>query len=114
MVKEASQYSYACSAVNQAPSNTVIIRDCHASFPSPFRSLWCDQVRETPEERRMAVFRRGTPQGCIGVIPVGGHVIPISAVGERALWKKAQKKLKKNMTSDNIKSTNPILMPRTT
>ena len=62
----------------------------------------------------MAVFKRGTPQGWIGLIPVGGQVIPISAVGERALWKNAQKNLKKNMTSDNINKVNPIFIPRTT
>jgi len=62
-----------------------MIRACQASLPSPFRSLWCDQVRDTPEDSRMAVLSRGTPQGCMGVIPVGGQVIPISAVGDRAL-----------------------------
>nr|WP_260680419.1 hypothetical protein [Klebsiella pneumoniae] len=62
----------------------------------------------------MAVFSRGTPQGCMGAIPVGGHVIPISEVGARALWKKAQKKLKKNIISDKINNVNPIFIPRIT
>lgn len=56
----------------------------------------------------------GTPQGLIGLIPVGGQTHPISGVGARALWKKAQKKEKKNITSDNTKRMKPIFMPRTT
>lgn len=62
----------------------------------------------------MAVFRRGTPHGWIGDIPVGGQVIPISAVGDSALWKNAQKNEKKNITSDSTNNINPILIPRTT
>jgi hypothetical protein len=45
---------------------------------------------------------------------VGGQSIPISAVGERALWKKAQKKEKKNIISDSINNIKPIFSPRTT
>lgn len=78
------------------------------------RRAWWDQVKDTPEDNNIAVFNSGTPQGWIGVIPVGGQVIPISAVGDSALWKKAQKKEKKNMISDNINRTNPILSPRAT
>ena len=33
----------------------------------------------------MAVLSKGTPQGFIGLIPVGGQDIPISAVEVRAL-----------------------------
>lgn len=62
----------------------------------------------------MAVLSSGTPQGFIVLIPVGGHVIPISAVGARALWKKAQKNEKKNIISDTINKIKPIFKPRTT
>lgn len=71
-------------------------------------------MRDAPEDNKIAVFRRGTPQGCIGVIPEGGQVTPISGVGDKALWKKAQKKEKKNIISDKIKSMKPIFIPRTT
>lgn len=85
-----------------------------ASVALPSRSLWWDQVSDTPEDKSMAVFSKGTPQGCMGEIPVGGQVIPISAVGERALWKNAQKKEKKNIISEITNRTNPIFIPRTT
>jgi len=62
----------------------------------------------------MAVFSKGTPQGLIGCIPVGGQTQPISGVGARALWKKAQKNEKKNITSDRINRIKPIFIPRTT
>jgi len=89
----------------------VIVRAFQDSVPLPSRRLWWDQVREAPEDRRMAVFSKGTPQGCIGLIPVGGHVIPISGVGESALWKKAQKNEKKNIISDMINKMKPIFSP---
>jgi hypothetical protein len=49
-----------------------------------------------------------------GVIPRGGHSIPISIVGANLLWKKAQKKLKKNNTSDVINRIIPQRNPKTT
>lgn len=45
---------------------------------------------------------------------MGGHLIPISAVGDKALWKKAQKKEKKNIISETTNNINPIFNPRTT
>jgi hypothetical protein len=47
--------------------------------------LWCAQVTVTPEERSTAVLRRGTKNGFIGVIPVGGHETPNSTVGASLL-----------------------------
>ena len=61
----------------------------------------------TPDERRTAVFRSGTRNGFNGVIPVGGHVTPISTDGASLLWKKAQKKAKKKQTSDVINKIIP-------
>lgn len=60
------------------------------------------------------MFKRGTPQGLIGLVPAGGQDIPISSVGDSALWKNAQKKEKKNITSDAINKIKPILSPLTT
>lgn len=65
----------------------------------------------TPEASRTPVFRRGTENGLIGVIPAGGQVEPSSGVGARLLWKKAQKKAKKNITSDTIKRIIPHRSP---
>jgi hypothetical protein len=43
------------------------------------------------------------------VIPNGGQITPFSTQGTMLLWKKLQKKLAKNITSDKIKSNIPIL-----
>lgn len=48
------------------------------------------------------VLRRGICKGLKTSIPSGGHVKPSSTEGARLLWKKAQKKEKKNITSDTM------------
>ena len=65
----------------------------------------------TPEERRIAVLRRGTEKGLITLIPVGGHTQPISWVGASLAWKKAQKNPKKKHTSDRINKIIPHRRP---
>lgn len=60
------------------------------------------------------MFRRGTENGLIGVIPVGGQQQPSSGVGDRLLWKNAQKNPKKNITSDVMKRIIPQRRPVTT
>jgi hypothetical protein len=60
------------------------------------------------------VFKRGTAKGFKGEIPVGGQIQPNSGVGARLLWKKAQKKAKKNITSDAMNKIIPQRMPRVT
>jgi hypothetical protein len=65
----------------------------------------------TPDARRTAVFKRGTLNGFRGVMPVGGHEHPSSGVGDRLLWKYAQKKAKKNRTSDVINRIIPHRSP---
>jgi len=49
-----------------------------------------------------------------GVIPNGGHRVPISTEGDSLLWKKAQKNEKKNNTSEVIKRIIPQRRPDTT
>jgi len=39
-------------------------------------------------------------------MPWGGHTQPIATEGDKLAWKKAQKKAKKNITSETI--NNPI------
>jgi hypothetical protein len=41
----------------------------------------------------------------------GGHTEPISIVGDKLEWKKAQKKAKKNITSEIIKRIIPERKP---
>lgn len=60
------------------------------------------------------MLRRGTAKGFRGVIPVGGHLHPSSGVGASLLWKKAQKKAKKNNTSEAINRIIPHRRPLVT
>lgn len=78
---------------------------------SPFIMAWCDQVTEAPDDKRTAVFSRGTSNGFKALIPIGGHTAPISTVGPNEEWKKAQKKEKKKQTSDRINNNIPHLNP---
>jgi hypothetical protein len=64
-----------------------------------------------PEARRTVVFRSGTWNGSIALIPSGGQIAPNSKLGERLLWKKAQKNEKKNKTSEVMNSTIPQRRP---
>jgi hypothetical protein len=53
------------------------------------------------------VFNNGTSIGLKTSIPLGGQIAPISITGASAAAKKAQKKAKKNITSDKIKRIIP-------
>ena len=59
----------------------------------------------------MAVFNNGTSKGFKIQIPTGGHILPSSREGERAEWKKAQKKEKKNIISETINRITPNRRP---
>jgi len=72
---------------------------------------WWDHVILTPEERRIIVLRRGTWVALNVEIPRGGQIRPSSHEGERLLWKNAQKKEKKNITSEIIKRIIPQRNP---
>lgn len=113
MQKGASTYSKACKDVNIIPNKTVKVKLVIASFLLPFTILWWHQVTVAPELNKIAVFNNGTENGFKGSIPTGGHITPNSTEGDKLLWKKAQKKLKKNKTSDNINNKNPIFKPVT-
>jgi len=53
------------------------------------------------------VFRSGTSTGLKTSIPLGGQTEPISITGAKAAAKKAQKKAKKNITSETINKIIP-------
>jgi hypothetical protein len=78
-------------------------------FPSV--SLWCAHVTVTPDAKRTAVFRSGTLNGLIGVIPTGGQQHPNSGDGASLLWKNAQKNAKKKQTSDTMNKIIPYRRP---
>lgn len=60
------------------------------------------------------MFSRGTAYGFRGEMPVGGQIEPSSGVGARLLWKNAQKKEKKNATSEVINKIIPRRRPMET
>ena len=60
-----------------------------------------------PEQSRIRVFNRGTSNGLNTSIPLGGHIDPISIVGAKLAAKNAQKKAKKNITSEAINKSIP-------
>jgi len=72
--------------------------------------LW-HQVTLTPDEIKIIVFNRGTPQGLKGWIPIGGQYEPSSTFVDRLAWKNAQKNDTKKKTSDVINSTIPHFNP---
>lgn len=85
----------------------VLIRFCS-------NNLWWAHVTVTPDASNTAVLSKGTLNGFKGVIPVGGQAHPNSGVGERLLWKNAQKNAKKNRTSDVINKIIPHRRPLVT
>ena len=68
----------------------------------------------TPEARRTAVFNKGSLNGFSGVLPAGGQQHPSSGVGDKLLWKNAQKNAKKKRTSDVINRIIPHRRPLVT
>jgi hypothetical protein len=60
------------------------------------------------------VLSSGTWNGLIADTPNGGQRMPVSKLGASLEWKKAQKKEKKNNTSDAIKRIIPQRKPLTT
>jgi hypothetical protein len=59
-------------------------------------------VIDAPDDNRIIEFKSGISIGWKMVIPSGGQFIPISILGDTLLLKKAQKNLKKNITSEVI------------
>ncbi len=76
--------------------------------------LWWAHVTVTPEDKRIAVFSSGIWKGLKIWIFKGGQIFPISIVGDNLLWKKAQKNLKKNKTSEIINKIIPHRKPKIT
>ena len=56
-----------------------------------------------PDEISTIVFNNGTWKGLKTLIPKGGHTAPTSILGDKLLWKNAQKNLTKiyNIIAEN-------------
>jgi hypothetical protein len=77
----------------------------------PWIKEWWAYVTVTPDDNNITVFNKGNSKGFIDWIPIGGHCAPNSMLGDKALWKKAQKIAKKNKASDTINKATPIFIP---
>lgn len=82
IVKEASEYSNACSEVNSSPRMMVKVRDRMLFDRLLFMISWWAHVTEIPDDKRIRVFSSGTCRGLNGVIIIGGHLCPSSMFGE--------------------------------
>jgi len=100
--------------VNVIPSAMVKANPANALSREPSSSLWCAHVTVTPEDRSVTVLNRGTVYGLGILIPIGGHIQPISGPGDKAVWKNAQKNPTKNIASDIRNKTIPMRSPRQT
>jgi hypothetical protein len=65
------------------------------------------QVTTTLNESKIKELKKGIPQGFNTSILLGGQIAPISTVGAKEEWKKAQKKAKKDMISNTINKIIP-------
>ena len=75
---------------------------------------WWAHVTLTPDLIKIIVLSRGIWKGLKGIILVGGHIAPISILGDKLLWKKAQKKERKKKISETINKIIPHRSPLTT
>ena len=93
---------------------TVRIRPKVAPHRFPATSEWWLNVTLQPEANSKSVLNSGRAVASRGTIPVGGQATANSKVGERALWKYAQKIEKKTRTSVPINIVIPWLSARLT
>jgi len=107
-------YSNPCNIENRTPKEIVKYNDNNLCCFILLKIEWWHQVTDTPEEIRSKVLSKGILIGLKGTILSGGQDCPNSSEGEILLWKKAQKKEKKNKTSDKIKRSIPIWRPTVT
>ncbi len=111
MANEELQYSNNCRVVKNIPSSIVHVNLVMELFFLPVIMEWCVQVIVIPDLRSTSVFNSGIAMGFRASIPSGGQLDPISVVGTSLLWKKAQKKEKKNNTSEVMNSIMPCFKP---
>jgi len=72
---------------------------------------WWAYVTVTPEDNKITVFNKGNSKGFIAWVPIGGHNVPISMLGDKALWKNVQKIAKKKRASETINNPTPKFKP---
>jgi len=107
ITKGAVQYSKTWKPVKIIANTIVKSKPQTALILSPALIAWCEYVIVTPEHSKINVFNNGISKALKVKIPFGGQILPISIVGVNEAAKKAQKKPKKNITSDTIKRIIP-------
>lgn len=107
----ASTYSYACKAVDVKAKNKVRNNPSLACSFLPTMISWCARVMVAPGGSNVNVLSNGTPHGLKGFILFGGHTDPISTVGDKLEWKKAQKRAGRNITSETMNKIIPERRP---
>jgi hypothetical protein len=107
----ACAYSVAWRAVKYTPRRTV--QKTHLSALRPPTRRWWATVTVAPLLRRTAVFSSGRWKGLIALKCAGGQVFPTSTAGDRAKWKKDQKKAPKKQSSLKRNHSIPNCSPST-
>lgn len=82
-----------------------------AFFLSPLIKAWCPYVIVDPLLNNKKVFNNGIPNADKASIPWGGQTPPISILGLKLEWKKAQNTEKKAKTSLTINKITPNVNP---
>lgn len=113
-MKEASKYSRPWRNVKYTPSKIVTSNPWRHWSKLFSISPWWAHVIVTPEANKILVFRRGTWNGLKPWIPTGGQIAPTSILGDKLLWKNAQKNEIKKNTSEIIKRIIPHRNPKLT
>lgn len=75
-----------------------------------FKIALCAHVIEMPEDSKIIVFNMGIFVGLNVLIPLGGHIIPISIAGASLLCRNVQKNDEKNRISEQINKIIPIFI----
>jgi len=90
---------------------TVNTQPYKAPLLLPCIKEWCAYVTVTPDDNKIIVLSKGSSNGFIALIPIGGQWAPNTTVGDNELWKYAQNIPRKNNPSETIKRATPILRP---
>ena len=97
--------------MNAIANTIVLIKPTNDAILFPSIKEWWAYVTVIPEHNNNIVFNRGSSLGFIANVPIGGHKVPISILGDKALWKNAQNIAKKKSASEIIKSPTPKFKP---
>src|SRR4051794_4939409 len=104
MLKEVVLYSIPCTKVNIRPQKIVKASETNASTNFEFKKILCDHVKLIPDDSKITIFNKGISKKLIYFKPIGGQILPIQTEGAKLTWKKHQKKEKKNIISEHMKS----------